>query len=107
MDDPQRERLGLLLEQVLALPREDRPRFIDEACGDDTALRDELTSLLAASESSAGYFDALGEQVVLPALAAVADTAGASPAGALSAGDVVAHYEIIERVGGGMGVVYR
>src|SRR4029453_17232226 len=101
MDDLQRDRLSQLLERAIAAPPLERPRILDEACGADTALRDELASLLEASESSSGYFQRLGERGVLPARSAAANTG----ADALGIRRVVSHYEIVERIGGGMGVV--
>jgi serine/threonine-protein kinase len=106
MDDVERERLGFLLEEALALPPERRARFLEEKCGADTSLREELASLLAASVPSAGYFDGLANQVVLNALAAAALGKHESH-GELTSGDIVAHYEVIERIGGGMGMVYK
>jgi hypothetical protein len=105
MDDLERERLGTLLEAALALPPEERARFLEDSCGPDIALREELTSLLAGCDPSAGYFDGLAHDVV-PALAAAVLVEQES-GGALTRGDVVTHYEVVELIGGGMGVVYK
>jgi serine/threonine-protein kinase len=105
MDDVERERLGFLLEEALALPPEQRMRFLEDKCGPDTSLREELASLLAASVTSAGYVDGLANQVVLKAVAAA--LVEHESHNELTNGDIVAHYEVIERIGGGMGMVYK
>jgi len=46
------------LADAIRLPAEDRPRYIAKVCGDDSALRTELESLIAAHEiAERGAFD--------------------------------------------------
>jgi serine/threonine-protein kinase len=87
MDDERRERLGTLLEQALSRPAEARQRFLTEACGGDKALEAEVASLAAAADSASGWLE--------------------RGAGDVPAGTVISRYEVLERVGGGMGEVYR
>lgn len=92
------------IEEVLAgaLKREpsDRDAYIDAACGGDTELRHEVTSLLLAHESS-GAVDRLVAE-----LAPLASQLRGTTASLV--GRVIGRYEILEQVGGGgMGVVYK
>jgi serine/threonine-protein kinase len=93
-------------QEALALPPEQHARFLEDRCGPDTSLREELASLIAASVPSAGYFDGRANAMLLKALAAAALIKHDSH-GELRRGDIVAHYEVIERIGGGMGMVYK
>lgn len=104
-----RDRLGQLLERATDLPVAQRAQFLDEACGSDPVLRAELESLLAAHESSIGFFEDLARRVIPSTLASAADSA-ATGAGEseIPIGHRVSHYDVLDRVAsGGMGVIYR
>ena len=49
------ERIGVLMDAALDMAPDRRAAFLDEACGDDSALRDEINSLLAAAESDSDF----------------------------------------------------
>jgi serine/threonine protein kinase len=84
-----KEIFGAVFEQS----GEERKRFLDSACGSDSALRDEVERLLAAKSEPSW-------QSPVNTLSPLAD--------GLSPGDTVAQYRIQARLGeGGMGVVYR
>src|SRR2546430_17593061 len=53
------EQVGKLYQAALALQPAERETFLDDACGDDTARRREVESLLAA-EDRVGSFLAAG-----------------------------------------------
>jgi serine/threonine protein kinase len=73
----------------------ERSRYLTQACGSDTALRERVDQMLCAAEQAADYF---AESTSLPA-----------PNGHASEGPgiVIGRYELIEKIGaGGMGLVY-
>jgi eukaryotic-like serine/threonine-protein kinase len=97
----EREQLGRLFEQAIALPPEERADFLDRHAGRDPGLRGELASLLASHDTAPGFLEAIAPHVLPAALRALAEET-------LPAGHRVGRYDIIERVGGGgMGVVYK
>jgi eukaryotic-like serine/threonine-protein kinase len=85
-----------LLERALDVPAAGRGAFLDDACGDDTALRSLLESLLAAADRPAGLLD--------EPLSAVA---GGLLAPEVPRPDRLGPFRVTGTLGhGGMGVVY-
>ncbi|MGK2934837.1 MAG: protein kinase domain-containing protein [Gemmatimonadaceae bacterium] len=72
-------RLLELFERGSKVPPAQRAAFLTDACGGDEALRRELASLLEASDSASGYFDALAQEMIAPAYAAIVAPAGSAP----------------------------
>jgi serine/threonine protein kinase len=93
------EQIEKVFHEALSLPEDMRLEFLATACGNNTELLDEATSLLE-SHSRAGDF------INEPAIAADAEViACALPD--KNIGRLVGSYKIVERLGsGGMGDVY-
>ena len=89
-----------LFDAVLALPLEKRAAYLDQACGDNAALRQRLEKLLRSHEMAGAFLDtapAAGPQGTV----VVASLPTEKP------GDVIGRYKIREQIGeGGCGVVY-
>ena len=105
MDRERWERIWEIFEGALERPAGERPGFLESACGEDGALRDEVESLLEAHESSpdSAAGDAIGGAVG----SAIAKLEGASEPLSPVEGRRVGPYEIRRRLGrGGMGEVY-
>lgn len=104
MDESRLAHLIALFEQALSVPHEQRPEFVRQVSGDNTALRRELGSLLDAEGSAAQYFDDLADRVVSPAYAALADAATVGPRWE---GRRVGAYRLVREIGrGGMSRVF-
>lgn len=78
MEESRVAQLATLFDRALAIPQSRRAAFVQEVCGSDTTLREELTALLASHESAAEYFEELAAQIVAPAYSAVAGPADAA-----------------------------
>ena len=79
-----------LLLAAMEKPSDERARFLDDACGDDDALRAEVESLVAALERGRGDFRDTGPQD--------------SPA---AVGTTIGRYKLLQLIGeGGFGTVY-
>jgi serine/threonine protein kinase len=93
-------RIEELYHAALEVEADRREAFLEEACGTDRALREELESLLESKGSGADW---LAE----PARRVAADLVGEHTAGALS-GRRLGGYAVGSLIGaGGMGEVYR
>src|SRR5262245_12324248 len=85
---------------------EERPRFLDESCGADTALRERLAHLLAAHERAEGILDHADPET--PSTRDYTLQTGTEAPPLPEIGTVIAgRYKLLERVGeGGMGTVF-
>src|SRR5437588_3184059 len=93
------EQVGKLYQAALALQPDERETFLGDACGDDTAMRREVESLLAA-EDEAGSFLAAG--AIKDAAKMLAEDKSLS-----LVGKELGHYQVLSLLGaGGMGEVY-
>src|SRR5262245_36138482 len=93
-------RIDQLLDQALDHPLAERPTFLDEACGDDLDLRNEVESLLAAHQKAQEKF------LDRPALDLAARRLAKETGGSLI-GQTLGHYNVLSVLGvGGMGEVY-
>ena len=99
MNAEQYEKVGQLFHAALELPREGRSTFLNEACGADDRLRQEVESLLVAHERA-------GDFVAGPAIEVAAQWLARQEERQTISGRIGA-YEILSLIArGGMGEVY-
>jgi TolB-like protein/Flp pilus assembly protein TadD len=109
-DAAREERLERLIEQGVALRPEQRAAFLTEACGADAELRGTLEVLVARAEEAYHFVDRVAGPTVARAAGVLLGDATAAPGDGTDAltGRRVAHFEVLERLGGGgMGLVYK
>jgi serine/threonine protein kinase len=87
-----------IFRAALKLSRDQRPAYLDQACGSDQELRREVESLLRAHEAESGFLPNDAEQHVA--------TAAYQPI-TERPGSVIGPYKLLQEIGeGGFGVVY-
>ena len=94
------DRQESIFSEALALPAEERTRYLDRACAGDPDLRQRVAELLAAAEAPGGVLD------IAPALAPEIVTDRRAPND--QTGERIGRYTLIQKLGeGGAGVVFE
>ena len=109
------DKVSIFAEALLKTTLEERQRYLDDACGNDGDLREEIDALLAAHDDAGSFLQKTPEELV-----ATADSSGTPKAASDSWKDhlqpnedpgslgSLGHYAVTELIGrGGMGVVLR
>src|SRR5437667_8021886 len=90
-----------ILDQAIALPANERSAYLDKTCNGDSALHEEVESLLRSHEDAGSIF------LKNPAVDLKGSVAAAPPVQS-RVGRRIGVYQIVEEIGhGGMGEVYR
>jgi serine/threonine protein kinase len=105
IDDPNRwQRVKEVFDTALAHAPNERSRFLGDVCGADSALRNEVESLLAAHAEAGGFANRPAIEALVSSDLLTAEVV--TPA--LNPGFQIGSYRIAERLdAGGMGEVYR
>jgi tetratricopeptide (TPR) repeat protein len=93
------EQVAEIVESAIEREPAQRAEFLDEACGEDAALRAEVESLLGFQEQASDFIETPAYEAVSHVLA--------QGDGELKSGQILGDYKIVSLLGeGGMGEVY-
>jgi serine/threonine protein kinase len=82
---------------AVELPSDQRPAFLDEACGDDAALRARVERLLAAQSQNESFLESPAPELGATGERPIAEAPG----------DAIGPYKLLQQIGeGGFGVVF-
>ena len=102
MTSDRRQRVQELFKEAMSLEPAEMATLLDESCGDDTELREEVESLLSHHQLADAKFMRVPDRAAgggFPDMPTVTDPL---------VGQVVAGYRITRRISvGGMGIVYE
>ena len=94
-----------IFKKAVQLPPEQRAAYLDEACGDNLELREDVESLLNAHENAHSFMEM--PAIELPAEMLNGVTLYQDPPITERPGTVIGPYKLLQQIGeGGMGVVF-